>query len=183
MGCRLSCTDKSLKAYETLGSRIGRDAYLDFTGHASSLFIFDALEGPDGCISRGQLQRIDRPSFINLISFQELKSLGKMPSRGNMKCLVPLHSIRFSESFIVFISHNWLSDTKNPWSVGDLRGDKYKAVVDAVGLASAKYAKKMSKCYVYIDYISIASNASILDAMDIAMSLSDWVISITTRFL
>ena len=103
--------------------------------------------------------------------------------RKNKELLHPIDSIRFSESFIIFISHNWFSKSYSmaPRSVSDNRNDRFNAIVNAVDLASAKYAKKMAKCYLYIDFLSIADGSSILDAMDIAMSLCDWVISISDR--
>ena len=164
---------------EEMATRVGRDEYFNSTGHAMYAYKFDAIQGPDGCVSKAQVVKINRKSFIRLISFNDLVTLKRLPRHTDHRYLKSVEDVREADSFTIYL--------QTPWKVGHLPGqvgildplgDKYKLTVEALGHAINKYAFKMEKAYIYMEWASLPPQIQYEDVLDLTIGLSDWILTL-----
>jgi hypothetical protein len=167
--------------------RVDIDEFLNAMGHSLFAFKFHALQGPDGCISSYQASKISTTNTIKLISYDELANLNRLPNNKDRNILKSIETIRFSDSFIVFISHNWpKNDIKtSKLIINDKTNECYNLLVASVKSLIHKYARKMKNCYIFLDFICFSSDGEDVtnrDNLDHVISLCDLVLHLSKRF-
>ena len=182
MGSGLSRSIKNKKIYsedEDNTVRIGRDEYFNTTGHAMYAYKFDAIQGPDGCVSMAQIEKINRQSFIRLISLDDLILLKRLPRYSDRRIMKSIEDVREADSFTIYL--------QTPWKVGNLPGqvgildpigDKYKLLLQALNHAVGKYAFRMQKTYIYMEWASLPPDVKYDEVLDLTIGLSDWILTL-----
>ena len=181
MGACVSSNNASIYAEEQKSraqERVGRDEYLNSTGHGMYVYKFDALQGPDGCISRAQVEKINHLSVIRVISFEDLKQLGRLPKPSDHAVLKNIEDVRGADCFVVYLHTSWKYGLFGNIGITDHLLEKYNMVVDAFEMAIEKYARKMRTCYIFMEFASLPPQIDYSEMLDLAMGLSDWILSI-----
>jgi len=104
---------------------------------------------------------------IYFIDFEDFKTLGEMPRRPDCSdLLIKAEDIDEANSFIVFISHNWLAgwsgsvwwrDRPHP---DTLENCKYRLCKAGIARAKQDLGCDFAKCYVWLDYGCINQDAN-----------------------
>ena len=180
MGAGISRSVKQRKIYSANDeTRVGRDEYFNTTGHAMYAYKFDAIQGPDGCISRAQVDKINRQSFIRLISYQDLLLLKRLPRYTDRKVMKSVEDVREADSFTIYLQTPWkVGNLPGQTGILDALGEKYKLVVQALKYAVGKYAFRMQKVYVYMEWASLPPEISYDEVLDLTIGLSDWILTL-----